>query len=384
MSDPLPTHLREALREPFSDGDLARLWPSIERRRSRASTRSAALWIASAAVAGSALFALTHPRAASAPGPLRLASGAAVVTLDAAAGTRLVDLSDRSRLTLSEGAVVEPLRNDARVFDTSLPRGRVRFDVQPHGPRRWSIDCGLATVRVVGTSFALERSPERLHIEVFHGLVRVEGRRVPDGVRLLSAGQSIDVLAATTTPVAARVTPPVEAPAAARPPVVTPPPRAARAAVSDAWRALAAQREFQRAYEALGPGGAEARARGATADDLLALGEVAHRSRHYAEAAELYARFITAHGDHAQAGMVAFTLGRLQLDQLASPSDAARSLDRAQRLGVARYLQEDLAARLVEARARSGDAAGARAAADAYLRVFPDGRRAADVRRWAE
>lgn len=383
MSEPLPTPLREALREPFSDGDLARLWPSIERRRARASTRTAALWITAAAVAGSVAFALGRPRAAPPPGPLRLASGAAVATLDAPAATRVVALSDRSRITLSEGARVEPVRNDASAFDTSLPRGRVRFDVQPHGPRRWSIDCGLATVRVVGTSFVLERSPARLHVEVFHGLVRVEGPRVPDGARLLSAGQSIDVLAAPVESAPAPVTP-VVAPGAARVSVAAPSPRAARAAASDAWRALAAQREFQRAYEALGPGGAEARARDATADDLLALGEVAHRSRHYAEAAELYARFITAHGDHAQAGMVAFTLGRLQLDQLASPADAARSLDRAQRLGVARYLQEDLAARLVEARARSGDAVGARAAAEAYLRAFPDGRRAADVRRWAE
>ncbi len=80
--------------------------------------------------------------------------------------------------------------------------------------------------------------------------------------------------------------------------------------------------------------------------------------------------------------MVAFTLGRLQLDQLGAPREAARWFERAQSLGVARYLQEDLSARLVEAHARAGNTDGARDAAEEYLRQFPEGRRAEDVRRW--
>ena len=382
MIDP---SLRDALREPFSEGDVARLWPEVERRRARASTRAASLWVtAVAAVAVAAL--VWGPSRSTRPlvGPLRLASGEAVLTLDAPAAWRAVDLSDHSRITLSEGARVEPVRNDARSFETRLAVGRVRFDVRPRGPRAWAIDCGLATVRVVGTSFVLERSPERLHVEVVHGLVRVEGARVPNGLQTLGAGQSIDVFAAPppsrAVPVAAVIETPANTPTA----VPAQPSRPRRAVVSDAWRALAAQRDYQGAYDSLGPGGTQSLARDATADDLLALGEVAHRSRHYAEAAGLYDRFVASHADHPQAAMVAFTLGRLQLDQLASPSDAARSFDRAQHLGVARYLREDLAARLVEARARAGDSVGARAAAEEYLREFPQGRRAADVRRWAE
>ncbi len=385
MTTPLPPSLRDALREPFSEGDVARLWPHIERRRARASTRVASLWITAAAAVAVAALVIGPSRASKPPvGPLRMASGAAVPTLDAPAAWRAVDLSDHSRITLAEGARVEPVRNDERAFDTRLPLGRVRFDVRPRGPRAWSVDCGLATVRVVGTSFVLDRSPDRLHVEVMHGLVRVEGARVPDGRQTLGAGQSIDVFAAPPPAPAQTVAAVTAAPVPAPAPVVATTAQARRAPLSDAWRALAAQRDYQGAYASLGPGGAQSRASGATADDLLALGEVAHRSRHYAEAAGLYERFVASHGDHSQAAMVAFTLGRLQLDQLASPADAARSFDRAQRLGVARYLREDLAARLVEARARAGDAAGARAASEAYLREFPEGRRAADVRRWAE
>ncbi len=373
----LPTPLRESLREPFTDGDLAPLWARVEGRRAR---RSAARIWAPITVATAAALALVVARGhRPAPvGPLHLSNGAAVPVLDSDRAERAVALDDRSRLTLSAGAHLEPRRNDARAFDTALARGRVRFDVRPRGPRAWSIDCGLAVVRVVGTSFALERSPERLHIEVFHGLVRVEGERVPGHARLLAAGETLDVTAADVPPANEPTLP--AAPAAPERPA----PRPLRVARPEPWRALAARREFGAAYDALGPGGAESRARTASADDLLALGEVAHRSHHYAEAAGLYERFVGEHADHPEAAMVGFTLGRLQLDQLAAPRDAAHTLDRARRGAVPRYLLEDVLARLVEARARSGDVAGARAAAEEYGRTFSGGRRAVDVRRWSE
>lgn len=368
--------LREALRDPFSEGDLARLWPAIEARRARGRRLFAgASVLVMAGAAAATAFALAVPPRASASrlGPLHLATGAAVRPLDGAAGAPVVTFDDRSRLELSAEARVEPSRNDDRVFEATLVRGRARFDVTPRGPRRWTIDCGLARVTVLGTSFVLDRAPERLRVEVVHGLVRVEGERVEGRVRVLSDGESIDV-----------VTAPPPAPIAVVAPVAPP---AARARVlpapREAWRDLAAQRDFDRAYDALGPGGTSARAATATADDLLALGEVAHRSHHYAEAASLYARFVAAHRTHPQAAVVGFTLGRIQLDQLGASRQAAATFADALALGVPRYLQEDVHARRVEALSRAGDRDGARAAAEAYLQLFPDGRRAADVRRWA-
>ncbi len=380
MNAPAPP-LRDALREPFADADLARLWPAVESRRARArgaSLGASALAMAGAAAATALALAAPAREVAPSPGPLHRASGAAVLPLDGAAGERAVAFDDRSRVELSGDARLEPARNDGRVFEASLVRGRARFDVAPRGPRRWTIDCGLATVTVLGTSFVAERSPGRLRVSVLHGLVRVAGERVEGGARVLAEGESIDVLA------------PPPAPAVAAAPVAVAPvaPPAARARVApvarEAWRDLAARRDFDRAWEALGPGGAASREATASADDLLALGEVAHRSRHYAEAASLYARFVRSHRGHPQSAVVGFTLGRLELDQLGDARAAAASFEAALAAGAPRYLQEDLHARRVEALARAGDRDGARAAAEAYLRLFPAGRRAADVRRWAE
>jgi transmembrane sensor len=370
--------LRDALRDPFSEGDLARLWPAVEARRSRGRRlfAGASALVMAGAAAATAFALAAPPRTVSSPvGPLHLATGAAVRSLDGAAAGSTVTFDDRSRVALSAEARVEPSRNDDRVFEATLVRGQARFDVTPRGPRRWTLDCGLAKVTVLGTSFVLQRAPERVRVEVLHGLVRVEGERVAGGVRVLSDGESIEV---TTAP------PRVETPVVTVP--AAPPAVRARVlpAAREVWRDLAAQRDFDRAYVALGPGGTSARAASASADDLLALGEVAHRSRHYAEAASLYARFIAAHRTHPQAAVVGFTLGRIQLDQLGASREAAGTFADALALGVPRYLQEDVHARRVEALARAGDREGARAAAAVYLQRFPDGRRAADVRRWAE
>lgn len=375
MNAPLSPPLRDALREPFTDADLAPLWTAIERRRHRArSTARVTVGLTFAAAFAALGLVVTRPHAPPAPrvGPLRLATGAPFLAAEASA----VTFDDRSHITLSASGRVEARANDAHVFDTVLTRGRARFDVTPRGPRRWSIDCGLATVYVVGTSFVLDRSPERVHVEVLHGVVRVEGENVPGRAKVLRDGESLDVRATVETPVA---TAPVTQGAVT--PTVAPP--MARAVTPERWRSLAAERQYASAWDALGPGGALSRARTASADELLVLGEVAHRSRHYAEAAELYGRFVTTHPSNSHAAMVAFTLGRIQIDQLGDAREAARSFETALRLGVPRDLQEDVYARRVEAHARAGDTGAAREAAEDYRQSFPEGRRAADVRRWA-
>jgi transmembrane sensor len=381
---PTSPPLRDALREPFSEADLAALWPAVERRRDQrrhtARVGLVALTLVGASLAFAASVGLRREvsTARRAPGgPLMLAGGGAFTGIARAAHdpiARAAVFADRSRIALDAGATVAARHNDAHTFVTQLEHGRVRFDVTPRGPRRWTIECGLATVHVVGTSFVLDRTPSRLHVAVLHGRVRVEGARVPGHTRLLRDGESLDVTAA----------PPPSPPAPLAPvaAVAPAPPNPRVRAPQERWRSLAAQHDFARAYDALGPGGAASRARGASADELLSLGEVAHRSRHYQEAAALYGRFVSAHGAHAQCPMVAFTLGRLQLDQLGAPDEAARSFETALRLGLPRDLQEDAYARRVEAFARAGDTTRAAEAADAYLERFSNGRRADDVRRW--
>jgi hypothetical protein len=77
-------------------------------------------------------------------------------------------------------------------------------------------------------------------------------------------------------------------------------------------------------------------------------------------------------------------LGRIELDTLSHPDRAAKAFARAIDLGLPAGLVEDGYARLVEARSRAGDRAGARAAFDTYTRAFPRGAHAATMRRWLD
>jgi transmembrane sensor len=124
--------------------------------------------------------------------------------------------------------------------------------------------------------------------------------------------------------------------------------------------------------------------RSSSAADLLELADVARLSGHPAEAVSPLERVLREHAGDPAAPLAAFALGRLQLDALGRPDRAAEALERALALGVARSLEDDVRARLVEALARSGRRDAMRAAATEYLRRFPDGRRAAAVRRRLE
>ncbi len=255
-----------------------------------------------------------------------------------------------------------------------LQTGRADFEVHPGGPRRWQIECGLATVEVVGTGFSCAREPGRLRVAVQHGAVLVRGDQVRDRAQRLSAGQSLEIVDPLLAPPAAapaRLPEPAAAPEPAgdaAPAVVTPP----LARVS--WRELAQSGRQRDAFAALGPRGLMHETRQAGVADLLLLADVARLSGHPRDAVAPLERILDAYPRDAQAPLAAFALGRLELDALDAPAQAARALDRALALGLPQSLREDARARLVEAHARSGNAAAARAAAAAYRREFPDGR----------
>jgi len=92
---------------------------------------------------------------------------------------------------------------------------------------------------------------------------------------------------------------------------------------------------------------------------------------------------VSEHASDPRTPLAAFTLGRLQLDALGHPAQAASAFTQAIALGLPQSLQEDAYARLVQAQSRAGNAAGARAAAQQYEQRFPSGKRLDEVRRWA-
>ncbi len=201
----------------------------------------------------------------------------------------------------------------------------------------------------------------------------VRGERVPDRARRLAAGETLEVrdapapAEATSSPAGAP-----EAPAATT--VAMAPRRDPVAEDAGAWRELARGGHHREAFAALGPQGLlrETKRRGVA--DLLVLADVARLSGHAAEAVAPLERILREFPGDPQAPLAALALGRLELDTLDRPAKAATALNLALSLGVPHSLREDVRTRLVEAYARAGNRAAARAAAAAYLREYPDGR----------
>jgi len=247
------------------------------------------------------------------------------------------------------------------------------------------LECGLATVEVVGTRFTVERTARLVRVSVERGIVIVRGERVRDRVQRLTAGQSLEVddgSVSAQAPSARGEAPQASVPAPFAP-VRTPSISAAPYAPSShEWRGLEQSGDHAGAYAELGPAGIASAATGASVGDLLALADVARLSGHPADAVGPLTRAITEHPEDPKAPLAAFTLGRLQLDALGHPALAADAFTRALALGLPQSLQEDAYARLVEARARAGDSAEAAAAAQEYERRFPSGKRLAEVHRW--
>ena len=354
--------LKEGLRDPADEGAVSRMWQGIDsrfprRRPARSVITFLAPGVVLAAAASVALVAYVRHD----PGPLRLANGNAIVAVDAppASGVRLA-MSDGSSIDLGAGARFEPIESSASTFIAMLERGTASFEVRPGGPRRWQIECGLATVEIVGTRFTCVRSAGRLHIGVEHGVVLVRGERVPNRARRLAAGESLDVLDApaagpATERGATGTTAPTE-PAAAAAAAAEVPAHAERAGdhggAGTGWRELARNGRHREAFATLGAQGIRREAKRLGIADLFALADVARLSGHPADAVGPLQRIIDGFPSDPQAPLAAFALGRLELDDLGRPQAAAAAFSRALEMGAPDSLRDNVRARLEEAHAR--------------------------------
>jgi transmembrane sensor len=293
------------------------------------------------------------------------------LTVAPASGSALSSFSDGSQVLLQAGARLEPLENTGHAVSLLLAQGRATFDVHPGGPRRWTIECGLVTVEVVGTRFTVDRTPERVAVTVERGVVLVRGERVPDRVQRLGAGQAIEVRAEAT-----------HAAVAPAPSLSAAVPRAPQRA---AWRELSTRGDYAGAYRLLGADGVDAEStESRRVDDLMALADVARLSGHPAEATGPLARVVREFAKDPRASLAAFTLGKIHLASTASAGLAAKDFTDALRLGLPSSLVEDAHANRIEALRRTGDDTAARAAAIEYAARFPASERARALRTWAE
>jgi transmembrane sensor len=386
--------LKDFLLDPVDEVALSRIAQGIDSRRQGRKVRRSWPFVLVGMTALGAIIAASlriHHDA----GPLLFSDGRELVAVDASGTTRELALSDGSRIRLSPGARIEPLESSGTIFSAIVTQGRADFDVRPGGPRHWVIECGLATVELVGTAFACERGPGRLHITVRHGVVLVRGERVPDRARRLAAGETLDVEDEVQSPLPATAATPAPpglpesagsssltgAGNALGPDREVGDPRA-RAAGAKTWRILARHGRDSEAFAALGTEGLRRESKRLGVSDLLALADVARLSGHPAEAVVPLERILADFANDAQAPLAAFALGRLELDSLGHAQAAVSAFHKALNLGIPRTLREDVRARLVEACARSGDAAATRRAADAYLDEFPDGRHRQAIQGW--
>lgn len=319
MSTRLRAPVRDALREPY---DEAAIEAGIARVRAarRSPVRSRRWMAAGGGLAAAAAIALAVMFAGEESGPLREGDRPLAGVLR---GPREVALDDGSRLVLAAGARLEVLENERRDLHLLLASGEVVFDVRPGGDRQWTIECGLATVRVLGTRFTIERDGERVRVAVSRGAVLVSGEHVPDRARRLGAGQSLEV----RVPVAP-VADPVVVPTAPAPP-----------------RSPAAPPLRSRAPSA---------PRVVSVADLLAQADAARLSGRPREAVAPLERILAEHAGHPDAALAAFTLGRIEADALRRPERATRAFERAIELGLPPALERDASARLVRLREATG------------------------------
>jgi transmembrane sensor len=274
---------------------------------------------------------------------------------------------------LTPGTVVQPQEAGA-----VLVTGAAWFEVRVDPTHPWTVSAGDVEVQVLGTRFLVERLEGQVHVSVAHGRVHV--RWPGGGEALLTDGQS----GRFPPPLVAPVRPEEANPAAEAPLSPPPPPRAPPRNVrpaQPAWQDLAREGDFDGAWGRLHQPAASPRD---VPEELLLAADVARLSHHSEAAVEPLQRCIDRHAADPRAPLAAFTLGRVLLDELGRPRQAAEAFRRAHELSPQGPLAEDALAREVESWARAGEPGPARTAAQLYLQRYPGGRREASVRRHGE
>ena len=253
---------------------------------------------------------------------------------------------------LSPDTVLEPMPDrNGRGFE--LRSGGARFTA-PHDPEHpFVVVASDIVVEDIGTTFTVQYlSGDRLEVAVEQGRVKVHARGEDTEI---AAGAKLEVAVSPAAP-------------------EKPSPSQTGPAVSS-WRPLAEKGQYDEAHTALKKAGPNA-VRDETGDLLLAA-DVARLGGYPAEAVPYLERVVRAHARDPRSGLASFTLGRVLLDELGRPGEAADAFARARAAGGP--LAEDALAREVEAASRAGDVTRSRELARDYQALYPKGRRAKAV-----
>ncbi len=281
-----------------------------------------------------------------------------------------VNLTASGALSLGDGSVVTPLGKDSRLLArqvsetdvvVALTGGGARFDVPVRPARRFRAELGTLALETRGAAFRVRLA--RAQVEVIAERGEVSVRRGAQR-QVVAAGE------ARTFATAARVDTAPLAPVTAEPPM---PP-----APASTWREAAARADYAAAWLAF----AQISAPLERMEDLLLAGDVGRLSGHPEAAVLQLTRAVERHPEDPRAPLAAFTLGRVQLEDMGAPRDAALAFARARSLAPDGPLAEDALAREVEAWSRAGETETARSLARTYTARYPRGHRLRAVLRF--
>jgi transmembrane sensor len=239
-------------------------------------------------------------------------------------GSRILIETPQTRITKQREAEGEVL------FE--LEAGAARFDVTHRPGRAFRVQAGSVRVEVVGTQFRVQRSGESTQVSVERGRVRVSW---PGGVREVSAGESGSFPPSEGTRVETAVAIPSAPPAVAEPKSTLP-----------------------------------------SAEQLFAAADRARAEGRPLEAVQSLRQLIQRFPRDGRAPLAAFTLGRLLLESLHQPAEAARAFAQARALaGPGSALAEDALAREADALRAAGSSSEAAKRAELYRTLYPHGAR---------
>jgi TolA-binding protein len=355
----------------------------------------AALGTAAAAALLTALFVFTVPRPE--PEALRFwveeRSGHVDEWVTAHDAEQSLRFSDGSSVVAGPHTTTRVMEIGPNGAGLTLERGLLDAHVVHRDASRWQVAAGPFVVHVTGTRFRVSWDPqtEKLAVKVSEGKVEVTGGGQPlhqlvagstlelsmsAGVDLKSAHVLSEAVAAPSAEPAAA--PDVSAPEAARDEDEL---LGARRPVEHKpdFRELSTAGHYREALALVEQRGFAAECESLGARDLLTLGSTARLAGRPERAREAYLAARRRFPASSEAGISAFSLGRLASDG-GHATDAIAWFKRYLTEQPSGPLSREAAGRLIELLHQSGSEAAAREAADSYLKRYPTGPHAALAR----
>lgn len=386
MTDPvarlLETYARELEAQPHESPNVNRLEARVrstlrERSVSRKQTVQRlqvafALAAGFAVLAGGFAYKLNLDRATTEP-VAAVPAGEWIATSSATAEERKFDDGSSVRLESESAARVQFVQTQGGLVH--LDRGAVRLKVHHRDGSTWRVAAGPYEVEAIGTEFTVDWVAGRdkpLRVSVSEGTVAVRGPAFR-GTRFVSAHQMVEVASSESTATQA-------SPEPAPVPVDSLSPETEEVAADEtlpgsthvrgekSWRALEASGKYADAVKAAERRGLSTIYQSGAADDLLALARAARFAGRMAVSRDALMACRARFAGSPQAAMSAFLLGRS-----ASGAQAAEWFSTYLREQPGGALAREALGRLLEAYQAAGDRVAARAAAERYLKSYPDG-----------